>query len=480
LQRYGQEESGQPIKTDELTYTYTGNQLQTVTDATNNPDGFNDGNTTGADFTYDTFGNITQDKNKGITNVKYNHLNLPVEVVFTTGKINYIYNAAGTRLSKKVQPTGSTLVTTDYVNGFQYENNVLQFFPHTEGYVKPNGTNSYLYVYQYKDHLGNVRLSYADVNKNGTIEPATEILEENNYYPFGLKHKGYNEIANSNRSEAAERYKFNGMEWQPELGLDLYDFGARNYDSSIGRWLNMDPLAENSRRWTPYNYAYNNPIFFVDPDGMQAKKFEEIESVVDINEATLSTGGMENDTVIITGPGAQQATDALNKSSSLNITRDKETGQLSASGTADTDYDKALQSAIDDPNITVNLKTVNTEQVAVDGVVGDIFGGAYGGSSKSSDGKIQTMQFINMNHAKKIEDAGVIKQGNLVGHELNESYIASQHNNGVNRANSDNGNAAYKKGHDGANKVDPTPKSYPLKINGIKYAEFPNITVRLN
>src|SRR5690554_7252519 len=128
----------------------------------------------------------------------------------------------------------------------------------------------YLYVYQYKDHLGNVRLSYADVNGNGTIESATEILEENNYYPFGLKHKGYNEIVNSNRSEAAEKYKFGGKEWNSELGLDLYDFGARNYDPAIGRWLNIDPLAEVSRRWTPYNYAYNNPIYFVDPDGMQA------------------------------------------------------------------------------------------------------------------------------------------------------------------------------------------------------------------
>lgn len=86
------------------------------------------------------------------------------------------------------------VVTTDYLSGFQYENGVLQFFPHAEGYVKHKGNNQFIYAYQYKDHLGNVRLSYADINGNGTIEPATEILEENNYYPFGLKHKAITKL----------------------------------------------------------------------------------------------------------------------------------------------------------------------------------------------------------------------------------------------------------------------------------------------
>ncbi|MCJ7935718.1 MAG: RHS repeat-associated core domain-containing protein [Chryseobacterium sp.] len=295
---------------DNLKYDYTGNRLNKITDEQQNPLGYpyiTAPNTLEYDNgSADGNGNMTGHADKGISSIQYNYLNLPKQITQNSKVTHYTYRADGVKVKKLFGD-----IETDYLDGFQYKstkpselgtgggwsledpNEVaemkLRIIPTSEGYYD---ALSNLYIYNFTDHLGNIRLSYTDTNKDGIIQPRQyfvqqcsgnynppfelpicidywkpgEIVEVNNYYPFGLLH---NYTATT---QNAYQYKYNGKELQ-ETGM--YDYGARMYMPDIGRWIVVDPLVEKMRRFSPYTYAGDNPIRYIDPDGRKFINFDE-------------------------------------------------------------------------------------------------------------------------------------------------------------------------------------------------------------
>lgn len=284
LQRNGNNGLNNVALIDNLTYNYTGNKLNSVTDNSGNYIGYPD--TSGNIISYDANGNMKNHIDKGILQIDYNILNLPNYVKFDKSFLprpggsgmtldynvntKYQYRSDGLKI-RKIYTYGAgkanyeTSLITDYLDGFQYEyfdtgdlfaTASLKFVPTAEGYYNFENNK---YIYNYTDHLGNIRLSYSK-NVNGSAE----VLEENNFYPFGLKHEGYNQFVGN----PSYNYGYGQKELQKETGWS--DFGARMYMADIGRWGIIDPLAETTTRVNPYNYALNNPMMFIDPDGRKA------------------------------------------------------------------------------------------------------------------------------------------------------------------------------------------------------------------
>jgi RHS repeat-associated protein len=263
---------------DNLAYTYnTKNQVTAITDGANALKGFKGSSST---YTYDANGNLKTDAAKGITNIVYNYLNLPQTIQFTNNrKIEFVYDGTGVKLRKTTWENGIVKETRDYMENFEYKDDKIERISHSEGYITPRakradegtefvGLGGLVWQYNYvlKDHLGNTRVTFADVNNGNTIEPNTEISQINHYYPFGLNMEGN---WNGASADAKNKYQYNGKELQSDFGLDWNDYGARMYDAARGQWTSVDPMAEKYTNLSSYCYVANNPINFIDPDGMQ-------------------------------------------------------------------------------------------------------------------------------------------------------------------------------------------------------------------
>ena len=282
LQRYGQVGAGDNYgMIDNLTYTLNGNQLTRVDDAVGTAEynggfEFRDAVQQADEYAYDANGNLTKDLNRNISEIQYNFLNLPSMVTFTDGStIEYVYAADGTKL-RTVHNIGGTTTTTDYCGNVVYENGTQKYLLTEEGYVTLSDKKYYYYL---KDHQGNNRVV---VDGNGTVE------EVNHYYPFGGVFAS---------TSSVQPYKYNGKELDTKNGLNWYDYGARKYDPSIGRFTTMDRFADKYSSMSPYQYGANNPACNIDINGDSVRVYTETTSNYGLGHAWISAG--EGDNMIV-------------------------------------------------------------------------------------------------------------------------------------------------------------------------------------
>ncbi len=272
---------------DALGYSYNGNRLIAVDDATEEKTvtpGFSDhgskydkhaaGRDTLPEYRYDANGNMVSDANKGILAIRYDHNNLPAEILFDHDRrIRYLYDANGTKLRKEVYGNGGHLLSvTDYDGNFIYRDGEPAYILTGEGrLVYDDESRGWQWEYFLKDHLGNTRVTFRTDSSGRAVA-----VQENHYYPFGMSIATLDRSSLSEDPDQQNKYLYNGKEYQNENGLEWYDYGARYYDAKNCRFISADPKTEKYIFQTVYSYAVNNPIKFIDINGEGVPPLDDV------------------------------------------------------------------------------------------------------------------------------------------------------------------------------------------------------------
>ena len=373
LQRYGKTSSGATYAlVDNLTMTYSGNQLVHAADAVTNPaysesaDFKDKVSATGTiEYTYTANGAMNKDLNKGISDIQYNSLNLPQVMIINSptakAKNYYTYSASGVKLrteqrydpnytvtpSNATNPTNDGLAdykNTDYVGNIVYETvkSGSTITNRTRILVDGGYYEGGVYYFYLTDHLGNNRVV---VNQSGTV------TQKNHYYPFGTA------FADKYDNGTNQPYKYNGKELDGMHQLNLYDYSARYYESALGRFTSVDPLAEKYYSISPYVYVMNNPLKFIDPDGRDIKIYYQSggKNYAFIFNGSNYTAAPKNEFVqkalqaykynVVNGGGESMYTLANSREMTVNLVESEYSRNTHSSGTVFWDTQHASKTA---------------------------------------------------------------------------------------------------------------------------------------
>jgi len=263
-------------------------------------------------YSYDYNGNVTDDLTRNVSGISYDSRNLPVEMTITPFtelnnqyKVKYRYDESGNRIrkmlyKKAVDEKGSQWMLLEdkvYIHPVTGEEYAVYNSGNIDYYniyagselickkkITPGGKESSSTIYYYfKDHLGNIRAVIDGTS--GTITQAQD------YDAWGDICRTYTSAIDTTVN------KFTGKERDHETGYDY--FGARYYDSRIGRWLQTEPLLEKYFQYSQYCYGLNNPIYLIDPDGMRISATNI--NLYDKTKNTSYLSALINDLSYITG-----------------------------------------------------------------------------------------------------------------------------------------------------------------------------------
>ena len=274
---------------DNLSMTYDGNMLASVSDSAPAPSvtgsaDFRDGVSEAVEYTYDRNGNLTSDLNRKVSLISYNRQNRPARMRHAGGTETFTYLPDGTKRGRTVLGKDRSLSRTEYRGNLVCADDTLKYILFDGGLIAMDGSSPE-YLFFLRDHLGSVRV---------VARPDGKAVQVNHYYPYGMAFAGGGMSGNAGahpveggvsvaggsleiggetggmelaRPGASQPYRFLGNELYTSNSLGLYDFSARMYDPALGRFLSVDPMAEGYRHLSPYAYCAGNPVVYVDKDG---------------------------------------------------------------------------------------------------------------------------------------------------------------------------------------------------------------------
>ena len=289
LSREGDMTSSRKGIVDNLSMTYDGNMLASVSDSAPAPSvtgsaDFRDGVSEVVEYTYDRNGNMTSDLNRKVSLISYNRQNRPARMRHAGGTETFTYLPDGTKRGRTFLGKDRSLSRTEYRGNLVCADDTLKYILFDGGLIAMDGASPE-YLFFLRDHLGSVRV---------VARPDGKAVQVNHYYPYGMAFAGGGMSGNAGahpveggvsvaggsleiggetggmelaRPGASQPYRFLGNELYTSNSLGLYDFSARMYDPALGRFLSVDPMAEGYRHLSPYAYCAGNPVVYADKDG---------------------------------------------------------------------------------------------------------------------------------------------------------------------------------------------------------------------